>query len=232
MRSECESNAKNRTKEKSAVEACDGENVEAPEDDQMTVSIEATSKKYRGRKAETYESVRTKQKRWKIENDVVWDMLRELQPNRVLDVPVGTGRFIQMYDKLRVQKAIGVDISDEMLEYARVKAERCRHVRVAFLCDDVRAAKIKPVDVAVCVRFLDLIDERAMRVVLKRLMQIAQQAIICTIRLGDTYIAKSNTATHAEGDFRKLLKKYNWRIARDVPVFTQGWHVFLLKPRS
>lgn len=201
----------------------------------MTVSIESTSRKYHGRKAETYESVRTKQIRWGLENDEVRRMLEMVKPTTVLDVPVGTGRFIPMYVYVKTKVVIGVDISDEMLNQAQEKATRAvRRNRIAIYLKnrDVLKMAIDPVDVSVCVRFLDLIEEDAMQKVMRKLMRCSTRAIICTIRLGPTYIPKSNTATHHAKRFFTLIKKHGWKVSIATPVFTQGWYIFLLKPRS
>ena len=197
----------------------------------MTVNIDATSRKYHGRMAENYEPKRKKQQRWDQENDTVERMLMRLRPKSVLDLPCGTGRFLGVYDALRVKRIMAVDVSDEMIRIAQRKYMKFTDPK--FICADVRKVHIKgTVDVAVCVRFLDLIDDAAMRQVVKLLARTARRAIICTIRLGPEYVAKSNTATHDERKFRALLKKIGWKIVKDVPVFTQGWHILLLKPRS
>lgn len=199
----------------------------------MTVSIESTTRKYRGRKAETYEAIRTKQERWKIENAAVHDLLRELRPKSVLDVPVGTGRFLSTYERLKIPRVLGVDASSEMLALARKKMRTLRRTTIASLVEgDARKLKnFHRADVGVCVRFLDLIDEAAMRAVMIALMNRIDRAIICTIRFGKTYIPKSNTATHDEAKFRALLKQHGWRIRQAIPVFKQGWNILLITRR-
>lgn len=197
----------------------------------MTVSIDSTTKKYHGRKAETYESVRTKQERWDIENATVEAMLVKLKPQSVLDVPVGTGRFIPMYDRLKIRRVVGIDVSSSMLATAHNKTKKLHYSTVRLICKDVRQVEKTTAEVSVCVRFLDLIDEEAMRSVMKTLMRLSSKAIICTIRFGPTYVPKSNTATHDEAKFLKLLSREGWHVARSVSVFKQGWQILLLKPR-
>lgn len=197
----------------------------------MPVNIDATARKYHGAMAANYETKRKTQQRWDQENETVARMLRKLKPRSVLDVPCGTGRFLDVYDELRVKRLLCVDVSDSMIRIAQQKYTKFSDPK--FIVKDVRKLKIeKKFDVAVSVRFLDLIDDDAMRGVVTKLCASTKRAIICTIRLGPKYIAKSNTATHDERKFRLLIKKRGWKIAKDVPVFTQGWHIFLLKPRS
>lgn len=198
----------------------------------MTVSIDATARKYHGRKAETYEAVRTKQRRWTLENWIVRRMLKRVRPESVLDVPVGTGRYLPLYNVLGVKRVIGVDVSSEMLVQAKHKAKFGGRTLVVLKQKDIREFELDSVDVSVCVRFLDLIDEKAMRQVMMKLMKTSRRAIICTIRLGNSYVAKSNTATHDAWKFRMLLKKHGWRVAKEEQIFTQGWYVLLLKRRE
>lgn len=211
----------------------------------MTVSIEATSKKYRGRKAATYESIRKKQERWDIENKAVEQFLTQLQPRSVLDVPVGTGRFFKLYKKLKVERVAGVDVSDEMLMLARkrLKGETVLKVsegtqtltlggKMTWMLEQGDARHLeeyrKDFDVAVVVRFLDLIDEKAMQDVMKSVCERAK-SVVLTIRFGDKYLPKSNTAEHDRKKFMALVKKLGFVVEGDHPVFKAGWHVLLLR---
>lgn len=183
--------------------------------------------------SETYETKRKKQERWDIENAVVEKMLTKLAPKSVIDMPVGTGRFLPVYDRLKVRNVIAIDVSDSMIRLAKEKLKKIKYSRINFLCKDVRKWKTNDTaEVSVCVRFLDLIDESAMYDVLTKLMKHSTRGIICTIRLGPEYVPKSNTATHNEKKFRRFLEKQDWKIAKSHPVFAQGWFIFLLKPIS
>jgi ubiquinone/menaquinone biosynthesis C-methylase UbiE len=196
----------------------------------MSVNIDSTAKKYFGMMAANYETKRKTQERWDIENAEVEKLLAKLEPTRVLDVPCGTGRFIPAYDRLKVGEVLAVDVSDLMIALAKQKKVK-GDTKILFICKDVRKLKVKRVDVSVCVRFLDLIDEQAMQSVVKKLMMVTQTAIICTIRFGPKYRPKSNTAEHSETKFQSLIADYDWKIAKRIPVFKQGWHILLLKPR-
>lgn len=191
-----------------------------------TVNIKTTSKKYHGRMAETYDEKRMKQERWDFENAVVKGWLMELRPKKVVDCPAGTGRFFSVYRDLDCT-VHAIDISETMLKLAQKKVPRGSK---KFFLEKGDATDIEDrgYDGAVCVRFLDLIDEEAMRKVVTELAK-AKKFIICTIRLGDKYVPKSNTAEHDEKKFRALVKKLGFTIA-DTARFREGsWHVLLLK---
>jgi ubiquinone/menaquinone biosynthesis C-methylase UbiE len=195
------------------------------------VSLRQTSKKYHGQKAKTYEAIRTKQARWDFEHAKVTEWLHSLKPNTILDCPVGTGRFIPEYVKLGAD-VTGIDISDTMLKLAGKKVKRAKagYVRlVEGSATDI--SKIYKSDVAVCVRFLDLIDEEAMRAVMKQLAAVAKKHIILTIRLGEEYVPKSNTAEHDRKKFRALVSRLGFEIIRDEQFREGSWHVMLLQRR-
>jgi Methyltransferase domain len=199
------------------------------------VSIRQTSKKYRGKKAATYEAVRKKQLRWKIENQTVEDMLQKENPSKVLDMPVGTGRFFSVYEKCGIA-CVGVDVSEEMLALAgrRIKKMHASHPPVRVMIGDAcnLPAKDREYPGVVCVRFLDLIDEDAMRKVVKELCRVALNFVILTIRLGSEYVPKSNTSEHDEKKFRTLIRAQGFEIVEDVPVFKAGWRIMRLRRKK
>lgn len=201
------------------------------------VSIVQTSRKYRGRKAETYDAVRGKQARWKIENETVSRMLGELRPRSVVDCPVGTGRFLETYATLGVASVSGYDISNEMLVLARDKNKKLHKKYPNTLIGLYQGSALEidqtvSADVAVCVRFLDLIEEKAMRVVVTELCRIACRGIVLTIRLGSEYVPKVNTSTHDKKRFRLLVTRLGWEISESVPVLNAGWEIIRLERRK
>lgn len=75
--------------------------------------------KYTGSVAATYDSDRQVEAHWWKEDQFVRDYFSEKAVARLLDLPVGTGRFFPHY-KL-VKQVVGVDVSDDMLTEARRK---------------------------------------------------------------------------------------------------------------
>lgn len=204
----------------------------------MTVSIAKTTRKYHGRKAETYEAIRTKQERWHLENEVVSRMMAGVSTGPVLDVPVGTGRFLELYEKLAVS-VIGIDASDTMLKIAEKKIRASAKLRRRASAIELKvgdAAKLdlrnREAQASVCVRFLDLIDEHAMREVVCELCRVTRRRIVLTIRLGPRYVPKSNTAVHDEKKFRRLVESLGWHVAETVPFREQGWNIIRLERKS
>lgn len=77
--------------------------------------------------ARTYDRDRDVEPLWHAENAYVSELVHGVGARTVLDVPVGTGRFLAFYAGARVT---GVDLSDAMLleAAARVTAEGLRNV--------------------------------------------------------------------------------------------------------
>jgi len=173
--------------------------------------------------AQNYETKRKKQIRWDMENQIVAAMLHTLRGS-VLDIPVGTGRYLQLYRDYKLN-CTGIDTSEEMLTLAKKKK-----LPGNLLIGDAQKIDFptKSFDHVVCVRFLDLIDEPAMLRVVKELCRVAKQTIIFTIRLGDKYVLKVNTATHDARKFKAYVQKQGWIIAEEQPIFKQGWQVIRL----
>lgn len=148
---------------------------------------------------------------------------------RLLDVPVGTGRFLGLYEGLGV-RVVGIDLSEDMLREAGKKLrghewDFCSLWKGSATELDYETRHF---DTAVCVRFLNLIDEKSLRLVMAELFRVTRSRIVLTIRLGDKASGKF-LATHDRGRFLALIRRAGWRVGEEVPVFRQGWVVMRLE---
>jgi ubiquinone/menaquinone biosynthesis C-methylase UbiE len=69
--------------------------------------------------AKTYESDREIEEHWGKENVYVKNYMANSKWETLLDLPVGTGRFLSFFNN--VSRVVGIDISDAMLSEARGK---------------------------------------------------------------------------------------------------------------
>jgi ubiquinone/menaquinone biosynthesis C-methylase UbiE len=76
-------------------------------------------RKYTDAVASTYERDRQVEAHWWKEDEFVREYFSERAVPRLLDIPVGTGRFLPHYK--RAQTIVGVDVSEDMLSEARQK---------------------------------------------------------------------------------------------------------------
>jgi SAM-dependent methyltransferase len=195
----------------------------------VAITYEYTKTRYRGKKAATYEQVRKKQARWALENEAVERYMAGAR-GKVLDVPVGTGRFLPLWARLRL-RFTGIDSSDEMLEQARTKMQAARAgAHEPGTRDDRR--RHRPTREHVRERRVHPLprpdtrgrhDEGAAGTVPR-----GEGAHRAHDRLGETYVHKSNTCTHDRKKFYRAVKRLGWQIEHATPIFGQGWEVIKL----
>jgi ubiquinone/menaquinone biosynthesis C-methylase UbiE len=77
--------------------------------------------KYDAAVAADYEADRQTEEHWQAEQKFMAEFVTRQPLGRVLDVPVGTGRFFEFYGS--AQEVVGVDISQHMLQVAARKAQ-------------------------------------------------------------------------------------------------------------
>ena len=81
--------------------------------------------------ASSYETHRTQEAEWNLENEYVEKFLRSIpKGSKIIDIPIGTGRFIPYYEELEFE-VTGLDISQEMLDVAsqKVRSDRIHLLR-------------------------------------------------------------------------------------------------------
>jgi len=198
-------------------------------------SLEKVSRQYRGKMASGYDEKRLKQKRWHEENRIVEEMLRSDiggLPGRVIDCPVGTGRFLELYAKMSVS-GVGIDSSEEMLAEARKKLGRKQ--KSYFLlgqgsADHMPSYEDGRFQTCVAVRFFNLLEPEALKKCFAELSRVTSHHMICTVRLGPAYYSNSAMATHDEKAWWRMVRKHGWEVARDeTEPFVKGWHPMLLR---
>jgi ubiquinone/menaquinone biosynthesis C-methylase UbiE len=168
---------------------------------------------YRGVTAEAYETRRSKSGIWQRENSVIEEFFEELKiPEQalVLDVPVGTGRFVDVYSKHRCQ-LIGVDISDEMLDQARARATS----NEIFTQADITLMPIaeSSIDVAVCIRFAYLVDRKTLKAAIQELSRVIRPGgwLIIGARL-ESFNATSDDANRLLSYLRRKWRTAQFRL--------------------
>lgn len=120
---------------------------------------------YTGRAASTYDAARLQQPHWHTEQETVGRLLANHRGATVLDAPIGTGRFIPFYKELGCS-VIGADISRDMLAEAQAKANDVGLTAIKLAEADATSTDFEEVDLAVCLRFINLIPpEKAERLI-------------------------------------------------------------------
>lgn len=194
----------------------------------MLISAKAmkTAEKYRGEVASGYEARRKDQEKWRAEHRVVTEMLADLPPGtRVLDIPCGTGRFFQLYATNGFD-VVAIDISQDMLALA--------HARAVVGGIDLRQGSIfeidmpsAAVDVALCIRIVNLIDEADMQRALLELQRVARKQIIFNIRVGEK--GKSRYRNPQKLSAVEAALQPGWRIAENREIHEPDFRMLRLE---
>src|SRR5262249_50695469 len=138
---------------------------------------------YLGNTAEGYDAERAKLEKWASEQRIAEDLLATLpQGSSVIDIPVGTGRFVKTYHRLHLVPT-GMDISPDMIAITAVKAQKIG-LNMPLRITDIRSidATDGTFDVAICICFLNWIDIRGAREAFSELARVARKSLIVGIR--------------------------------------------------
>ena len=138
---------------------------------------------YTGNTAERYDEKRSASQKWHEENLVIGSFLSQLPAkSRLLDVPVGTGRFIELYKKHRIT-ATGVDISNDMIGVASAKATQLQ-AKITLRQGSVLDLKFPDgaFDCAMCVRLMNWLRSEEMDQAIGQLSRVSKKHLILGIR--------------------------------------------------
>lgn len=134
-----------------------------------------TANRYYGQKAANYDQRRQQKAKWRGEDQRVREILADFpEGTKVLDIPCGTGRFFNYYMEMGFE-SLGIDISRDMLE-------QCSgiHVREGSIfnieVDD------QAFDIALSIRFMNLIEAKDMQIALNELQRVAAR-VLFTLRV-------------------------------------------------
>ena len=148
---------------------------------------------FNAHKAEQYERRAKSRGLWAVEGAAVADMMLDVPAGaRVLDVPVGTGRFIPLYAE-RSYDVVGLDVSPHMIELAKAVPESAgMSVRLGniFATGEPDAS----FDCTVAVRIMHLIEHSDFVLALRELQRVTRGKIVMTLRLGADHDARRGPA--------------------------------------
>lgn len=154
----------------------------------MNHSEPAHQFEYQGRNADRYEALRQDDAKWRTEDRVFKNLLARVSsdPLSVLDVPVGTGRFLSHY-ATRHDEVVGVDMSLDMLAVASSVAATPVGSSRSFVCANATELPHpdRSFDVAVCIRLMNLIPFEVTTAILSELARVARRDVIVGIRTHD-----------------------------------------------
>lgn len=141
----------------------------------MNIGSAAIRDRYTGQVASSYDDMRSCEPKWDAECAAVEKWLGIIGAGaHVLDIPVGTGRFLAAYRRYGMT-AVGMDVSADMLAQARAKDADATLRRGSILAIDMKDASV---DVAVAVRIMNWLTVGEVHIALAELARVARRWII------------------------------------------------------
>lgn len=176
--------------------------------------------KYYGAIATGYDAKREQSPKWVAEQLVITDMLRDKwAETRLLDCPVGTGRFLPFYRERKFE-VVAMDLSTDMLAEARKKSEG---MSIEFVQGDVRDTMLpdKCVDVAVMCRLTRWLSPEDCQKAIRELQRVTRSRIIFTARVRNHPHARPLELFEAALD--------GWHVARNEAGYHEDYRIICLE---
>jgi ubiquinone/menaquinone biosynthesis C-methylase UbiE len=166
--------------------------------------------KYTGALADQYERRRTGSPKWQFEQRAVEEFVQEFS-GTVLDVPLGTGRFLGAYARhgLCVH---GVDTSADMLAIAT------RNGAVNVTIGNILALDIADgaVDAVVCTRMLNWFTAAEMATALAEVARVSRRWVVVSLATADVAHGRSTgTTVHSRIDYSESLARAGLFVSRE-----------------
>ena len=182
------------------------------------------ARKFHGAVAQGYDAKREQSPKWLIEQKHIEGFLSDLPDGAtVLDVPCGTGRFFDYYNR-RNFDVLAMDLSKDMLDIAATKIRDPKKYQFAqgTICQIPLADKTA--DASVMCRVTRWLTPDECVQALKEMQRVTKDRIILTARVRNHPHARSYELINSALD--------DWAIARDEAGVDLDYRVIELRPCS
>lgn len=140
--------------------------------------MENANKAYRGALAQNYEKDRIVELIWEKEQNFIAQHINKLdRGGSILDVPVGTGRFINLYLN-HGMSVFGIDISEDMLVEVRKKFGNTQNIKLERGDATYLSHGDSSVDYIICWRLVHLLPKVALAKMIFEFARVARKEII------------------------------------------------------
>jgi ubiquinone/menaquinone biosynthesis C-methylase UbiE len=191
----------------------------------LSPKAQKTAVRYQGATAREYEARRSGKPKWKAENRVIDAMLARMPHGlRVLDCPVGTGRFLPLYAAKQFT-VTGIDINEDMLAVARRKGP---FENVELRCGSIFSLDMpdNSFELALVIRIVNLIKPTDMQAAIREVQRVTCGSIILNVRTGDVRPGHFHDPQKIEDIEAALLP--GWRIAENVEIHEPDFRMLRL----
>lgn len=182
------------------------------------------TKRYRGKGATGYEAKRAGTNKWKLEDEGVRTLLPK-NIRTVLDVPVGTGRFWDLYVERGIM-ATGLDTSEDMLNEAAEKG------MIGLRFGDIRNIPFddKSFDAVVCIRLMAWFEPDEVQQALREMARVSNM-IIVNIRTNEeeSFCKGGSLWNHYRPDFYRWITDIGFRVDQIFNIGAKGNDIYRLE---
>jgi len=137
--------------------------------------------KYDAQVAKNYDQDRRSEEHWQLEQLFIEKMTAGVRLGRVLDIPVGTGRFLQYYQG--ADEVVGLDISSHMLQQAAERLTPGATPQVQLAIGDALALQYEDAwfDTVVCFRLAHLLPPSVLPKLFAELARVTKDRILLQV---------------------------------------------------
>jgi len=195
--------------------------------------------------ADQYEKERSKIQKWIFEQDTISMLIRrcvDIHPmliKSIMDIPVGTNRFSKLImETPQIEKAYGVDYSEDMLAIARKKNAD----KFEFIKHNIFSCSLEyTVDIILCIRFLNLFNWEIANNAIRNISAMARKYFILSIRLvckdySNSRYIENKIFLHNDFDFYNTLQSLSLSIVSNYTYFSDTkpgtYNIFLLQKQN
>jgi ubiquinone/menaquinone biosynthesis C-methylase UbiE len=170
------------------------------------------SKRYVGEIAENYDRERVHEGKWLREQECISAIVDSLaEGSSILDIPTGTGRFLEFYQRRKLEVTCA-DISPDMLAESKKKAA-AMGLAAEFEVTDARATGFadRSFDTALCIRLLNWVETPVFRQIVTELNRVSRDKLVIGVRVMVDY---SLASALSRGEFVRYYRQTWLRIRR------------------
>jgi len=177
------------------------------------MEFDKLASRYLGVTARRYDAERDRTPKWDREQAELSSIFGRLERgSTAVDIPVGTGRCLELYAKQGL-RVTGLDISPDMLAEARAKAESIG------LAIELRTGDIRKIDApdgafetSVCIRFLNWVEIPGVEAAVSELVRVARTNLVLAIRHYAPLSDLPPSVTSAKRAVRQVVKRVRKRL--------------------
>lgn len=168
---------------------------------------------YTGGKAQSYDSGRNKNPKWKFEQDCVEQFIKNHDDiSTVIDAPLGTNRFADVLSGSdHIEKVYGYEYADDMI----LESEKKSFSKLSIYKHDLLNKRIDiSADLGLCIRMLNLFPEHESLHILDNILQACNKYCILSIRVWDKEpkLLDGKVWVQNESKFDAFIDEKGWTV--------------------